>query len=212
VEADAKVFPLQVDRTPTKPQFRSIPWSVAEKAYAVYSRNYGTGQSLERMAQRGGFSNGEMDIYYPAWRDDVDELAKLRAAAATLEARAVAAEVALRALDSPELRDFAAGAVREAAHQRKRWGSDHDAGKTPADWFWLIGYLAGKALHAHSEGRADKALHHTITAAAALANWHAAILGLTNMRPGIEPPKEDSPGGDLALSDSRAIADASQQA
>ena len=28
-----------------------------------------------------------------------------------------------------------------------RWGNDGDAGKTDADWFWLIGYLAGKALH-----------------------------------------------------------------
>jgi hypothetical protein len=32
--------------------------------------------------------------------------------------------------------------------------------------------------------------HHLVTSAAALANWHAALLGLTNMRPGIETPKE----------------------
>lgn len=101
------------------------------------------------------------------------------------KARADAAE---QKLNTPELHDFAKGVVLEAAHQRERWGTDHDGGKTPADWFWLIGYLAGKALHCHAEGRNDKALHHTITAASAMANWHAAILGKTNMRPGIEPP------------------------
>lgn len=93
----------------------------------------------------------------------------------------------LRALiNTPELHDFAKGAVLEAAHQRDRWGNDHDAGKEPADWFWLLGYLAGKALKAHNDGNTEKALHHTISSAAALANWHGAILGTTNMRPGID--------------------------
>lgn len=102
--------------------------------------------------------------------------------------------------DTPITDDFWAGVRTEAAHQRDRWGSAHDAGKAPADWFWLVGYLAGKALHAHcdwvwssSEEKHDKALHHTVSTAAALANWHAALLGQTNMRPGIEPPKEASP-------------------
>lgn len=92
-------------------------------------------------------------------------------------------------LNAPELRDFASAVVREAAHQRARWGVEHDAGKTPADWF--LGYLAGKALHAAVAGDQEKALHHTISSAVALANWHAALLGVsTVMRPGIDPPKE----------------------
>jgi len=103
-------------------------------------------------------------------------------------------------LNTPELHDFAKAVALEAAHQRERWGSGHDAGKKPADWFWLVGYLAGKALHMHVEsitsGTAgewcrEKALHHVITTAAALANWHAAIEGTNNaMRPGIQPPPE----------------------
>lgn len=92
-----------------------------------------------------------------------------------------------RRLNTPELIDFAAGTVSEAAHQRERWGSAHDAGKTPADWFWLIGFLAGKALHAQVAGDTEKALHHTISTAAALANWHGAILGTHGMRPGLAP-------------------------
>lgn len=121
---------------------------------------------------------------------------------------AFARAIEQRLLNTPELHDFARAVVLEALHQRARWGSQHDTGKAPADWFWLIGYLGGKALHHAQEvdhlrrlsapstdtlvtlGRhGEKALHHTISAAAALANWHAAIAGLDNtMRPGIEPP------------------------
>lgn len=91
-------------------------------------------------------------------------------------------------LNTPELRNFSEGVTLEALHQRERWGSEHDAGKTPADWFWLVGYLAGKALHAQTSGNVEKALHHTISTAAALANWHASIAGAdTAMRPGIDP-------------------------
>jgi hypothetical protein len=57
------------------------------------------------------------------------------------------------------------------------------------DWFWLIGYLAGKALASHIAGDIDKALHH-ITAAAALCNWHSAVLGKTDMRPGLPAEKQ----------------------
>lgn len=91
-------------------------------------------------------------------------------------------------LNTPELVDFTKAVQLEAAHQRERWPSEQDEGKTPADWFWLLGFLSGKALQAHVLGHREKALHHTISSAAALANWHAAILGKTNMRPGIADP------------------------
>lgn len=90
-------------------------------------------------------------------------------------------------LNTPEIESFAQGVVLEAVHQRERWGSSHDGGKEPADWFWLIGYLAQKAMMAHIQGDSEKALHHCISTAAALANWHAAIKGENNdMRPGSE--------------------------
>jgi hypothetical protein len=102
----------------------------------------------------------------------------------------------LRAIiDTPQSDDFLRAVSTEAEHQRQRWGSDHDAGKTPADWFWLVGYLAGKALHAHAAGNIDKAEHHVITTAAALANWHRALLGKTDMRPGIDPAAHGIKGG-----------------
>ena len=89
-------------------------------------------------------------------------------------------------VNTPQSNDFLRAVSTEAEHQRQRWGSSHDAGKTPADWFWLVGYLAGKALHAHAAGDAAKAEHHIITTAAALANWHLAAFGKTDMRPGID--------------------------
>lgn len=98
---------------------------------------------------------------------------------------------ALRArLNTPEVEDFAVGVVSEAQHQRARYPSEHDAGKSPLDWFWLIGFLAQKATSAAIAGDREKALHHTISTAAALANWHAALAGHDQtMRPGITPPE-----------------------
>lgn len=80
-------------------------------------------------------------------------------------------------LNTPELCDFSKGVVLEAAHQRQRWSANNDAGKQHSDWFWLVGYLAGKALRAAMIGDTKKALHHCISTAAVLANWHAAITG-----------------------------------
>lgn len=121
--------------------------------------------------------------------------AKLLDAIEALRARAEAAKARVRELEAtlntPELHDFSAAVVREAAHQRERWGSRHDAGKTDADWFWLIGYLAGKALHnpPNDMPPTEARLHRIVTVAAAAANWHAAVSGASNvMRPGIEPP------------------------
>lgn len=113
--------------------------------------------------------------------------------ASVQHARANKAEARVAGLererDTPETGDFFKGVPLEAAHQRARWGSEHDSGKSPADWFWLVGYLAGKCLAAHVAGDSEKALHHTISTAAALANWHMAIKDAGNMRPGIEEPK-----------------------
>jgi hypothetical protein len=109
-------------------------------------------------------------------------------------ARVTAERDRLKALiNTPEVLDFVTAVTIEAAHQRERWGSDHDAGKTDADWFWLIGYLAGKALH-NPDGDEEKKLHRIITVAAAACNWHAAVLGKTNMRPGIDTPAGEEPG------------------
>jgi hypothetical protein len=95
------------------------------------------------------------------------------------------AEVArLTALINHPHTDSFLDAVRlEAAHQRERWAAEHDAGKTDADWFWLVGYLAGKAL-----SKPEKLLHHIVTTAAALLNWHMARTVGNRMRPGIAEP------------------------
>ncbi|WP_223644330.1 hypothetical protein [Corallococcus sp. EGB] len=50
---------------------RTIPWSLAERAYAEYSRRFGTSQSLDVLASRGGFSIYEMDLFVPGWRREL---------------------------------------------------------------------------------------------------------------------------------------------
>ena len=91
--------------------------------------------------------------------------------------RALQAEVARLTLilNTPLYKDFMEAVPREGAHQVHRHGTSHDRQKEPQDWFWLVGYLAGKALRAHIDGNKEKALHHTISSAAALMNWHSAI-------------------------------------
>ncbi|TCS37452.1 hypothetical protein EDC30_104256 [Paucimonas lemoignei] len=94
-------------------------------------------------------------------------------------------------INTPHTDDFVEAVKLEAAHQQERWGSAGDAGKSPQDWFWLIGYLAGKSLAAFIRGDQGKGLHHIISSAAALLNWHRHATGeATAMRPGIEAPEE----------------------
>lgn len=92
-------------------------------------------------------------------------------------------------INNPKVDDFLEAVKLEAAHQVERWPSNHDAGKTAADWFWLLGYLSGKALTAAVLGNTEKALHHTVSSAAVLANWFRQLSGdASAMRPGIAPP------------------------
>lgn len=86
VDVKERTFPIQrnYSRKPFKPYPLRIPWSVAELAYSVYAGRYGTSQSLERLAERGGFGDGEMDEFLPDWRDRCDTIAELRRQLAAL--------------------------------------------------------------------------------------------------------------------------------
>lgn len=111
----------------------------------------------------------------------------------SMEGRAVTAEERVHQLEAlintPQTADYFEAVRLEAAHQQERWGAEHDAGKAPQDWFWLIGYLAGKALHAFVLGDLSKGRHHIISSGAALLNWHRQSTGeMTAMRPGIAEP------------------------
>jgi hypothetical protein len=149
----------------------------------------------------------------------------------SMEGRALAAEEQLKVItaerdrlakliNTPVIEDFLKALPLEAAHQQERWKADHDAGKTPEDWYWLIGYLAGKAVrhremasvvaeivhkipldHLSADLRAhlaeqlqhhqNKSVHHIITTAAACLNWHRHVTGdATGMRPGVEQAVE----------------------
>lgn len=159
-------------------------------------------RALRFLAENDRPSGGEQFPNSAACHMIADDLARTqRAYAQALQPDRDALVEALRTeiVNSPETADFMAGVPIEAAHQRDRWGADHDAGKTPFDWFWLVGHLAQKAADAAVRGDKDKARHHTISTAAALANWHAALSGAdTRMRPGIAPPAALNRAGDAA--------------
>jgi len=92
--SELKRFPIQVKvgRAHGKAY---IPWEIAEEAYAVYSGKYGTSQSLERLAERGGFSDGELDIFIPGWRERVEPLNAAKSRIQQLEAEAATLREAL---------------------------------------------------------------------------------------------------------------------
>lgn len=75
-------------------------------------------------------------------------------------------------LNRPEVNDFIEGVRSEAAHQVTRWEAA-DRQKNPEDWYWTLGYLAGKALKAQRDDDIPMMLHHLISSAALLANWHS---------------------------------------
>jgi hypothetical protein len=159
-----------------------------------------SGLTLARIEQN---DRDRLALEWERWRGGNDgEVSKLRSGMdgcansprwIALQALARQREHAQQAFDEtinrPETEDFQRGVVLEAAHQRERWGSANDAGKSPFDWFWLIGFLAQKAAAAEVAGDLEKAKHHTISTAAALANWHLSLAGAdTSMRPGIGAP------------------------
>lgn len=111
----------------------------------------------------------------PRWADPADQV----------QTDAQAMQIIIQALDegarldalvnNPQTVDFLHAVNAEAAHQVEKWGEAHDRGKSAENWFWLVGYLGGKCLRAVITGNRQKALHHTISTAAACANWHKAI-------------------------------------
>jgi hypothetical protein len=79
---ETRWFPIQANGHTPHPM--RVPWSVAERAYSVYAARYGTDQTLERLAERGGFGAYEMDIFLPFWRKEVDALAQAEVQVAAL--------------------------------------------------------------------------------------------------------------------------------
>ena len=64
---DTRPFPIQAGQSYRNDEGRmiypkpsTIPWWLAEIAYKEYSRVYSNGQSLERLAERGGFGRSEL--------------------------------------------------------------------------------------------------------------------------------------------------------
>ncbi len=60
---EERMFPIQGehfnDERVNRPAGQ-VPWGVAELAYKVYVKECGSGQSLERLAERGGFGWTEL--------------------------------------------------------------------------------------------------------------------------------------------------------
>lgn len=105
-------------------------------------------------------------------------------------------------LNTPKTDEFLEAVRIEAAHQVERWGIESDAGKTPWDWFWLVGYLAQKAAQAASNHGAP-----TAELEALVARWREAASEeidnpIVTWRDGVWGRANDL---DLALRQARAL-------
>jgi hypothetical protein len=150
------IIPYKRGEVGKGPHPTKIPWAIADLAYSVYSSRFGRSQSLERLAERGGFHAGEMDDYLPDWRERSSALTTAQA-----EAAALRAEVERREWPLVEL---FRGAEREAG----TYGDDREwpPAKTAA---WLIAQLRHHTEAARRERReAEAALTAAQTEAAAL--------------------------------------------
>ncbi len=101
---------------------------------------------------------------------------------AQTERPALEAEIArLKAIiHTPESDDFLRGVSIEAEYQRTLHGVDDTAARFDwHQWFWVAGYLLGKALGCckTGAGNGEKAKHHLVTTAALLMNWHNVLTG-----------------------------------
>jgi hypothetical protein len=70
---DDRMFPIQRQYAkgdlPRLPGGQ-VPWCVAERAYEVYAAKYGTHQTLEHLAERGGFGWNELVWLLRGGKDD----------------------------------------------------------------------------------------------------------------------------------------------
>ena len=60
---DTRPFPIQGNSFSGRPTYEkccTVPWWLAEIAYEYYSSLYGKQQSLEQLAERGGFGRLEL--------------------------------------------------------------------------------------------------------------------------------------------------------
>lgn len=58
---DTRPFPIQGDFGPPRHQSSTIPWWLAEEAYKIYHHHFASSnQSLQRLADRGGFGRQEL--------------------------------------------------------------------------------------------------------------------------------------------------------
>lgn len=168
---------------------------VAFEAWAVEALEATASQLIEQRSFTGGYWNPRFDAAHKAYQHRQPEIDALTARAAELEAENKRLDCLI---NNPHTMHFLESVQLEAAHQQERWASSHDAGKADPDWFWLLGFLAGKAIR--PDQTPEKRLHHIITSAAACLNWHAHVVGYRDgpsmavrqptMRPGIAEEKQ----------------------
>lgn len=66
-------------RAPVQGYSAGIPWSMHLRAYDAYCKKYRPQKALIEGGCRGGFGVGELDMFIPGWREELSEIATLKA-------------------------------------------------------------------------------------------------------------------------------------
>lgn len=82
-------------------------------------------------------------------------------------------------INNPVTLDFIEAMKVEIPHQKERW-RESDPLKDDPDWYWLIGWLGGKAIMDPVKDRdartpKERKLHRIVAVAAAAANWFQMV-------------------------------------
>jgi hypothetical protein len=99
---------------PVQGYAQGIPWSLHLKAYNAYCKEYGSQEALIDLAGRGcrgGFGVNELDRFVPGWRDEVEELPRLKAQIEQLQQEVIGEREARQKLETAYRKQDAAMGV-----------------------------------------------------------------------------------------------------
>lgn len=98
---------VQEKMAPVQDYSAGIPWAMHLRAYDAYCKRFAPQPAmidLQFRNCRGGFAVRELDEFIPGWREELEELPRLRATVKKLEAELSEARVAVDQLDQQNKR------------------------------------------------------------------------------------------------------------
>ncbi len=149
-----------------------FPDSEEAEPIAIFFRKRKAEEFVAAAAEAGGCELGLLEVKLDAkcWNSYLEPSEKFERLSMCNELERLEA-----LLNVPEIVDFLDGVKIEAAHQRERWGEQHDFQKHPGDWTLLFARQIGKMSDDVFRNDYNKYRHHLITLSAIAFNCHRSM-------------------------------------